>query len=57
MKISTSIKDSSYAVYGLGLSGSSTLRFLKKKMLKKFTLGMTKKIKMIKQNLIYLKRY
>ena len=57
MKTLKSINDNSYAIYGLGLSGSSTLKFLKKKMLKKFTLGMTKKIKMIKQNLIYLKRY
>ena len=35
MKISTSIKDSSYAVYGLGLSGHSALNFLKKKNVKK----------------------
>tara|TARA_B110000211_G_scaffold129870_1_gene149210 strand:+ start:620 stop:721 length:102 start_codon:yes stop_codon:yes gene_type:complete len=31
MKNSTLIKDSSYAVYGLGLSGYSALNFLKKK--------------------------
>ena len=31
MKISKPIKDSSYAVYGLGLSGCSALNFLKKK--------------------------
>ena len=35
MKTSISIKDSSYAVYGLGLSGRSTLNFLKKKNVKK----------------------
>ena len=35
MKISKPIKDSSYAVYGLGLSGHSTLNFLKKKKVKK----------------------
>jgi len=35
MKISKSIKESSYAVYGLGLSGNSVLKFLKKKNIKK----------------------
>ena len=35
MKISTSIKDGSFAVYGLGLSGNSVLNFLKKKNVKK----------------------
>ena len=35
MKISIPIKDSSFAVYGLGLSGNSTFRFLKKKRVKK----------------------
>ena len=35
MKISKPIKDSSYAVYGLGLSGNSTFKFLKKKSIKK----------------------
>ena len=35
MQISTSIKNSSFAVYGLGLSGNSTLKFLKKKKVKK----------------------
>ena len=34
MKISKLIKDSSYAVYGLGLSGLSALNFLKKKNVK-----------------------
>ena len=35
MKISKLIKDSSYAIYGLGLSGNSVLKFLKKKNKKK----------------------
>jgi UDP-N-acetylmuramoylalanine-D-glutamate ligase len=35
MKTSKSIKDSSFAVYGLGLSGNSVLKFLKKKKVKK----------------------
>jgi len=35
MKISKPIKDNSYAVYGLGLSGNSTIKFLKKKNVKK----------------------
>ena len=35
MKISKLIKDSSYLIYGLGLSGNSVLRFLKKKKVKK----------------------
>ncbi len=56
MKISKSIKDSSYAIYGLGLSGNSVVKFLKKKTLKKFTRGMIKKIKITKKNLIYLKK-
>ena len=35
MKTSKLIKDNSYAVYGLGLSGNSTIKFLKKKKVKK----------------------
>jgi UDP-N-acetylmuramoylalanine--D-glutamate ligase len=35
MQITKAIKDSSFAIYGLGLSGSSTLRFLKKNNKKK----------------------
>ena len=35
MKTSKPIKDNSYAVYGLGLSGISTFKFLKKKNVKK----------------------
>ena len=57
MKTSISIKDSSYAVYGLGLSGRSTLNFLKKKMLKRYIAGTIKKTKIIKKNLIYSKSH
>ena len=35
MKILKSIKNNSFAVYGLGLSGNSVLKFLKKKKVKK----------------------
>ena len=35
MKISKLIKSSSFAVYGLGLSGNSVIRFLKKKKIEK----------------------
>ena len=35
MKISKPIKENSYAIYGLGLSGKSVLNFLKKKKAKK----------------------
>ena len=31
MEIKKPIKENSYAIYGLGLSGKSTLKFLKKK--------------------------
>ena len=34
MKISKLIKDSSFAVYGLGLTGTSVLKFFKKKKIK-----------------------
>ena len=44
MEISKPIKNSSFAVYGLGLSGNSVLKFLKKKKLKKFISGMIKKM-------------
>ena len=36
MKMSKPIKDSSFAVYGLGLSGNSVLKFFKKKNIKNF---------------------
>ena len=35
MKTSKPIKDSSFAVYGLGLTGNSVFEFLKKKKQKK----------------------
>ena len=35
MEIKKPIKENSYAIYGLGLSGKSTLKFLKKKKVKK----------------------
>ena len=35
IKITKSIKDSSFAVYGLGLSGNSVFKFLKNKRIKK----------------------
>ena len=38
MKTSKSIKDNSYAIYGLGLSGNSAFKFLKKKNIKKIFL-------------------
>ena len=35
MKIIQPIKENSYAIYGLGLSGTSTFKFLKRKKVKK----------------------
>ena len=35
METPKAIKDNSYAIYGLGLSGNSTLNFLKNKKIKK----------------------
>ena len=43
MEIKNPINQNSYAIYGLGLSGKSAFKFLKKKKLKKFIYGMTKK--------------
>ena len=57
MKTSKPIKDSLFAVYGLGLSGNSTIKFLKKKKLKEFIFGMIKIKKIIKKNLIYSKKH
>ena len=46
MEINKPIKENSYAIYGLGLSGNSVLRFLKKKKVKKiFTWDDEKKSK------------
>jgi UDP-N-acetylmuramoylalanine-D-glutamate ligase len=43
MKIPKKIKDSSFAVYGLGLSGKSVFKFLKKKKVKKIYIWDDKK--------------
>ena len=51
MKTPTSIKDSSYAVYGLGVSGKSTLKFLKKKKEKNIYIWDDKKNNNKKYNL------
>ena len=46
MKVNNPIKKNSYAIYGLGLSGKSTLNFLRKKKVKKiYTWDDKKKIK------------
>jgi UDP-N-acetylmuramoylalanine--D-glutamate ligase len=50
MKINKSIKTNSYAIYGLGLSGVSTLKFLKKKKVKKIFTWDDKKQSKIKKN-------
>jgi len=52
MKTSKPIKDSSFAVYGLGLSGSSTFKFLKKKNIKKIYTWDDKKNKNDKKKFI-----
>ena len=44
------IKENPYAIYGLGLSGKSVLKFLKKKKSKKFIPGMIKKNLNLKKN-------
>jgi len=51
MKTSSPIKESSYAVYGLGLSGRSALNFLKKKNVKKKNTWEDKKKKNKKKKL------
>ena len=56
MKISKLIKNSSFAIYGLGLSGKSALKFLKKKNVKKIVTWAIKKIKIIKKDLTYSKK-
>ena len=45
MKISKSLKDNSFAIYGLGLSGNSTFKFLKKKNVNKIYIWDDKKYK------------
>ena len=45
MKISKSLEDNSFAIYGLGLSGNSTFKFLKKKNVNKIYIWDDKKYK------------
>ena len=56
MKIVKSIKDNSYAIYGLGLSGCSALNFLKKKKVKKIYTWDDKKNKNNKKKFNLFKR-
>jgi UDP-N-acetylmuramoylalanine--D-glutamate ligase len=56
MKTSKPIKDNSYAVYGLGLSGHSALKFLKKKKVKKIYTWDDKKNKTDKKKLNLFKK-
>ena len=43
MKINRPIKENSYAIYGLGLSGKSSFKFLKKNKVKKIYIWDDKK--------------
>ena len=54
MKTSKSIKDNSYAIYGLGLSGNSAFKFFKKKNIKKIFLWDDNKNKNKNKNKINL---
>ena len=56
MKTSTPIKDSSYALYVLGLSGNSTLNFLKRKNVKKIYTWDDKKNKKNKKKFNLIKK-
>jgi len=56
MKTSSPIKESSYAVYGLGLSGHSTLNFLKKKKVKEIYTWDDKKNKNDKKKINLFKK-
>ena len=56
MKTLKRIKDSSFAIYGLGLSGNSALRFLKKKNTKKIYTWDDKKNKNDKKKFILFKK-
>ena len=56
MNISKPIKDSSFAIYGLGLSGKSTLKFLKKKGTKTIHTWDDKQIKNKKKNFNLFKK-
>jgi UDP-N-acetylmuramoylalanine-D-glutamate ligase len=57
MNISKLIKNSTFAIYGLGLSGRSTFKFLSKNSKKKIYAWDDNKIKIPKKNLICLKKY
>jgi len=56
MKINKLIKENSYAIYGLGLSGTSALKFLKKKNVKKIYTWDDKKKSRINKNLSSFKK-
>ena len=56
MKTLKPIKDSSFALYGLGLSGNSTFKFLKKKNIKKIYVWDDKKNKNSKKKFILFKK-
>ena len=55
MDIHKPIKENSYAIYGLGLSGTSALKFLKKKKVKRIYIWDDKKKIKIKKNLDFFK--
>ena len=56
MELNKPIKENSYAIYGLGLSGISVLKFLKKKKVKKiYTWDDKKKTKINKKSIIFRK--
>ena len=56
MEIFKPLKDSSYAVYGLGLSGNSVFKFLKNKKIKKIYTWDDKKIKNNKKKINFFKK-
>lgn len=56
MKISKPIKENSFAIYGLGLSGNSTFKFLKKKNVKDIYTWDDKKNKINKKKVLLFKK-
>ena len=56
MKINRPIKENSYAIYGLGLSGKSSFKFLKKNKVKKIYIWDDKKKTQKRKNLSYFKK-
>ena len=55
MQISKSIRENSYAIYGIGLSGTSVYKFLKKQKVKKiYTWDDKKNIKELKDTMTFL---